>query len=142
MPKASEAGKTIRRSAAATHPATRTDLARLDAAMAGPVDTSDIPERTGPVRRVPRDAPGRLSSPVGGPIRVAILKALQRRGMSRHELWKAARTRCSTLSESAVYEYLRGDRDIGVRYAEALIEASGLTIARAKASAKRGPSGA
>jgi hypothetical protein len=134
MPKPSKAGKTVRRAASATRPATRADLARLDAAMAGPVDTSDIPERAGPGRRVPRDAQGRLPGPDGGPIRVAILEALQRSGMSRHELWKAARTRCATLSESAVYEYLRGDRDIGVRYAEALIEASGLTIARADAS--------
>ena len=48
--------------------------------------------------------------------------------MTRYELWKKARAHCGTLSRSAVYEYLRGVRDIGVEYAEALMMAAELQV--------------
>jgi hypothetical protein len=48
--------------------------------------------------------------------------------MTRYELWKKARAHCRTLSRSAVYEYLRGARDIGVEFAEALMMASNLRV--------------
>jgi hypothetical protein len=48
--------------------------------------------------------------------------------MTRYQLWKRAREVCDTLPESAVYEFLRGDREIGVRYIEALLAAAGLTV--------------
>lgn len=128
MPKKSATSRTVRRQAADIRPATAADLARLRAAASGPINTSDIPERTGVPHRVARDDQGRRPSPSGSPIREAILAALERRGMTRYALWLAARGRCATLSQSAVYEYLRGRRDIGTRYAEALMQATGLSI--------------
>ena len=133
MPGKSAVSKGARRKASEVRPATAADLARLRAAASGPIDTSDIPERTGAPRRVERDARGRLPSPSGGLIRGALLAAMERRGMSRYALWAAARQRCDTLSQSAVYEYLRGHRDIGTRYAEALLQAAGLSIVRGEA---------
>jgi hypothetical protein len=61
-------------------------------------------------------------------VRRAILESLDEHGMTRYELWKKARAHCGTLSRSAVYEYLRGVRDIGVEYAEALMMAADLRV--------------
>ena len=49
--------------------------------------------------------------------------------MTRYRLWKAAQAICPKLPQSAVYEFLRGQRDIGVQYAEALTRAAGLRLA-------------
>ena len=53
--------------------------------------------------------------------------------MTRYELWKSAREHCATLPQSAVYEYLRGQREIGLPYAEALMAAVGLGVTRSAA---------
>ena len=131
------ASKLVRLSAADIPASTPEELQRLEAAMDQPVDTSDIPETTrlGPL--VKRDASGRLQRNKVGPICKAILSALGRRRMTRYGLWKKANTLCPTLSQSAVYEYLRGERDIGVVYAEALMAAAGLKVV----SKKQNPSG-
>jgi hypothetical protein len=97
--------------------------------MDGPIDTSDIPERLRRAARVVRDEDGRLPSPAKGMILRAILAQLGRRDMTRYELWKRARAHCPTISESAVYEYLRGQRQIGVAYVEALMRAAGVGVA-------------
>lgn len=113
-------------------PVTPEQMAELRAAMDGPIDTSDIPEQTVPIHRLVRDADGRLPRPLPelreSPIRRAILAELERRQMTRYQLWQAAREHCPTLPSSAVYEYLRGRRDIGVPYAEALMQAAGLVV--------------
>jgi hypothetical protein len=93
-------------------------------------DTSDIPERTRRGRPVMRDAKGRLPTAIDSPIRDAILEELGRTGTSRYELWRAAQQHCARISKSAVYEYLRGERDVGTTYAEAMLKASGLKIVR------------
>jgi hypothetical protein len=54
--------------------------------------------------------------------------------MTRYELWKRARAHCPTISESAVYEYLRGQRQIGVAYVEALMRAAGVVVAARKSA--------
>jgi hypothetical protein len=59
MPKKSEAGELVRLSAKDVPRATKADLERLHKAMKGPIDTSDIPERTA-FNRIKRDAKGRL----------------------------------------------------------------------------------
>jgi hypothetical protein len=101
--------------------------------MEGPIDTGDIPESRGPVSRVPRDAQGGLPQPLphlrDSPIRRAIRAELGRRQMTRYQLWKAARAHCPTVTQSAVYEFLRGQRDISLKYAEALLKATGLGVA-------------
>lgn len=137
MPRKSAASDVVRRSADANPPADPGHLAHLLKAMAGPVDTSEIPETRGRTSRVRRDASGRLPQGRPSPIRTAILESLGRQGMTRYRLWHKAHVHCSTLTQSAVYEYLRGQRDIGVPYVEALLEAAGLTISPRKASRGR-----
>lgn len=130
-------GDLVRRKAGDRPHATAEDLARLRAGAQGPIDTGDSPESVGPVRRVVRDADGRLPQPIpslrDSPIRRAILDQLGRRQMTRYQLWQAAREYCPTLPSSAVYEYLRGQREIGVPYAEALMKAAGLIVVAEKA---------
>ncbi len=131
------ASEVVRLSAADIPASTPEELQRLEAAMDHTVDTSDIPETTRLGPRVKRDASGRLQRNEVGPICKAILNALNRRQMTRYGLWKKSNALCSTLSQSAVYEYLRGDWDIGVVYAEALMAAVGLKVG----SQKQNPSG-
>ena len=138
MPSRSAAGKLVRRSAAEIPAPTAADLSRLRAGRDGPVDTSDIPEAKGPVRRVQRDAEGRLPQGQESPIRRAILAELERRQMTRYQLWREARAYCATLPQSAVYEYLRGQRAIGLPYAEALLQGLGLVVGPPKTS-RRSP---
>jgi hypothetical protein len=136
MPRKSAAGNVVRRSAKSLPKATEGDLARLRSAMEGPIDTAEIPEARGAPSRVQRDASGRIATEKRpSPIREAILKELGRRQMTRYELWKAARDHCATLPQSAVYEYLRGQREIGLPlpYAEALMAAVGLGVTRSAA---------
>ena len=91
------------------------------------VDTTDIPEtrigRATQARRAARPTP-----PPPSAIRDAIRHELGRRQMTRYELWKRARVHCPTLPESAVYEFLRGERQIGLEYVEALLAAVDLEV--------------
>jgi hypothetical protein len=100
--------------------------------MTLPINTSDIPEtkKLGP--RLERDASGKLPERPLGPIRKAILAALGRHQMTRYRLWQKARTMHPSLAQSAVYEYLRGQRDIGVASVEALMAAAGLHVTAKK----------
>ncbi|HZL34740.1 MAG TPA: hypothetical protein VFC78_05470 [Tepidisphaeraceae bacterium] len=120
--------KIVQTSAASLRRAAEADLARLERAMSGPIDTSDIAEGNGELTRIRRDTAGRLPVIPKSIIRDAILAALGRTGHTRYQLWKAARKHCATLPESAVYEFLRGKRELGVRYLEALMEAAGLAV--------------
>jgi hypothetical protein len=54
--------------------------------------------------------------------------------MTRYELWKRAKKHCRTLPDSAVYEFLLGQRAIGVDYCEALLKALDLEVRRARKS--------
>jgi uncharacterized DUF497 family protein len=138
MPRTSAASKLVRHRAGEAPAPTPEDLVRLRAGDEVPIDTSDIPEAKGPLRRLKRDAQGRLPQPLpelrDSPIRRAILAQLERRQMTRYELWQAARVHCPRLPASAVYEYLRGQRAIGLPYAEALLEAAGLVVTPRKAA--------
>ncbi len=125
-------GRIVRKSADQIPRATPRQLAQLRAAMDRPIDTSDIPPRrvgSAPVRRIE----GRLPNPPRGILRSSILAELGRRQITRYQLWKLARKHCPTLPESAVYEFLRGQRQIGLRYIEALLCALSLRIAPAAA---------
>jgi hypothetical protein len=124
MSKQSKVGKMIHMSAGVGHATTAQDLARLRETMRRPVQTDEIPELRGTEAPVCRDGSGNLPGRKLGPVRRAILESLDDHGMTRYELWKKARVHCGTLSRSAVYEYLRGVRDIGVEYAEALMRAA------------------
>jgi hypothetical protein len=125
MPRKSAANDVVRMKAADVPVVTPGELAELHAAMAGPVDTSDIPEARGPIGRLKRDTAGRLPRRKS-PIRDALLMSLDRLGMTRYRLWIEARKHCQTLPRSAVYEYIDGQREIRLPYAEALMLAAGL----------------
>jgi hypothetical protein len=139
MPKQSKVGKLIRIAAGEGHARTAQDLARLRESMHRPVRTDDIPELKGTEAPVCRDASGNLPRRRLGPVRRAILESLDDHGMTRYELWKKARAHCVTLSRSAVYEYLRGVRDIGVEYAEALMMAANLKVVGQGRPQSKGP---
>jgi hypothetical protein len=133
-PEGSPAAEAVRLTTAELPPPSAEGLARLRAAMGAPVDTSDVPDAGGR-RRVERGPGGRLPKPRESPIRAALLEELGRRGMTRYQLWRAARAHCPTLHQSAVYEYLRGRREIGLPYAEAMMQAAGLVVSRARRAA-------
>ncbi len=139
MRKQSKAGKMIRVSAGEGHVTTALDVARLRETMRLPVQTDEIPELKGTEPPVRRDGSGKLPRRELGPVRRAILESLDDHGMTRHALWKKARGHCGTLSRSAVYEYLRGARDIGVEYAEALMMAADLKVVGQGRSRSKGP---
>jgi hypothetical protein len=130
MPKKSGTSKTLHKSAADVSRASAADIARLRKAMSGPIDTSEIPERRGSFTRVRRDAAGTL--PRRSMIRDVVLRELQRRGMTPYRLWKEAQLHCPTLSQSAVHEFLKGQRQIELPYAEALLAALNLVVVRRK----------
>ena len=118
------------REIAAAKPA---ELNRLKKAMAGPIDCSDIPAGKVGAHRVVHPAPSRRAAGQGSLLRDAILAELGRRQMTRYQLWRDAQLHCKTLSESAVYEFLRGQRQIGVLYIEAILNALSLRIISAAA---------
>jgi hypothetical protein len=128
MPKKSAGGRLVRSAAGELPARTPQDRDRLKAAMHLPVKPSEAREfhQLGP--EVRRDASGQIVKPPLGPVRRAILAALDHHKMTRYELWKKAHARCETLSASAVYEYLRGTRNIGSDYVEALLEAARLKV--------------
>ena len=117
----------VTRTAAEIPAATPADLERLQSAMRSPIDISDIPERTVSGSDPVIHSPGRSA------IRDAVLAEIGRQGLSRYRLWKAARARSRTLPESAVYEFLRGERNIGLAYIDAILAALGLEVRPARA---------
>jgi len=121
--------RTVRKLAAEIAAPTQSALTRLRAAMEKKVDTSDISERK-PARtmRARRTADGKLVAAPESAIRDAIRRELGRREITRYDLWKRARAHCPTLPESAVYEFLRGQRQIGLEYVEALLAAVELEV--------------
>jgi len=130
MPKKSQTSKVVRKSAADIPATSATDLARLRAALNGPIDTSDIPEHRGQFSRLERESDGRL--PRKSLIRDAIARELQQYKMTPYRLWKEARVHCPTLSQPAVYEFLKGQRQLELPYAEALMAAVHLGVARVR----------
>ena len=129
MRRPSASGRFAQISAGEIPERTPQDMARLRAAMDIPVELSEDLESSQPLGpEVRRDASGRIVKRPLGQLRAAILAALDHHQMTRYELWKKAHARCDSLSASAVYEYLRGEREIGSEYMEALIEAARLKV--------------
>jgi hypothetical protein len=111
-------------------------MARLRQAMEGPIDTSEIPEQRGAFHRLWRDSTGRLPTRKSV-IRDAIVRELDRLNMTPYRLWKEAKAYCPTLSQSAVHEFIKGQRQLELPYAEALMAAVHLGIARDEPPGKR-----
>lgn len=98
------------------------ELKRLAQRPDNQIDTSDIPRQDSADGRWVRGG-----HRVGG-IRGAIILEMGRRRLTRYQLWKLAREHCATLSNSAVYEYLDGRRQVGGDYIEAMLAALGLEV--------------
>ena len=94
------------------------------------------PKRADPKKVAPsRRSPVGPIATWGARIPEAIRGELGRREITRYELWKRARVHCPTLPESAVYEFLRGVRAIGLDYVEALLAAVDLEVRRREEAA-------
>jgi hypothetical protein len=126
MPKKSVTVKTVRKSAAEIPHASPADLDRLRAAMQGPIDTAEIPERR-TFQRLKRDANGRLP-PRRSAIRDAVAKEMRGRHLSVYRLWQLARAHYPALSQSAVHEFLKGQRQLELPSVEALLAAVNLQV--------------
>jgi len=127
MPKNLEGKRVVRRRAGEIPPTPPEELDRLLAMQeAGDVDTSDISESTGR-RRLVRDADGDLP-PRRSVIREAVHSEMGRRGLSNYALWKAAKAYAPTISETAIGEFLKGQRSLGIALVEALLSALALEV--------------
>lgn len=134
MRKSSGKAKLVRKTAEQIREPAAADLERLRRVVERRVDTSEAPELLPGTKRVQRDAQGRPPRFHRGPVSLAILNELGRREMTRYELWRRAREHCGSLPESAVYEFLRGQRQIGVVYLEAIMAALDLSLRPARAT--------
>jgi hypothetical protein len=135
MSRKSAAGSVVRKSADDLPKATSADLDRLRTAMRGRIDTSEIAERrSGP--RVARDANGNLP-PRKSLIRDAVTDEMRRRKLTAYRLWQIARAHYPTLSQSAVHEFLKGQRQLELPSVEALLVAVNLQVVRGR-PARRG----
>jgi hypothetical protein len=99
--------------------------------MQRPVDTTEIPERRR-FRRLKRDAGGTLPHRKSL-IREAVLREMQQLRLTVYRLWQLARAHYPPLSQAAVHEFLKGQRQLELPSAEALLAAVGLRIVRNKA---------
>lgn len=132
----SAAGRLVRKSAADIPAASAADLDRLRAAMKGEIDTSDLAERRGAFQRIERGAGGRPPARRSA-IREAVKREMERMKITPYRVWKEARAHCPTLSQSAVHEFLKGQRQVELPYAEALMAALHLRVARVARVAKQ-----
>jgi hypothetical protein len=142
---AAPAGRFVQIAADEIPSPTPQDMDRLKAAMQIPTKDSEVEESgalVGPGSQVRRDESAQILRPPLGPVRSAILASLGRNRMTRYKLWRRAHAHCPTLSASAVYEYLRGFRNIGSEYVEALVEAAGLELVDRRGVKARKPSAA
>jgi hypothetical protein len=126
MSKKSVTGRTIRKSAAEIPPASAADLDRLRAAMQGVIDTTEVSERR-TFQPLTRDASGSLP-PRKSIIRDAVVREMQGRRYSAYRLWQLARPHYPALSQSAVHEFLKGQRQLEVPSVEALLAAVNLQV--------------
>ena len=122
--------RTVRKSAAEIPPATDADLDRLRAAMQGSIDTTDIPERR-TFQRLQRDASGRLP-PRKSTIRDAVKRQMERLHLTAYRLWQLARVYYPPLSQAAVHEFLKGQRQLELPSIEALLAAADLRVVSGK----------
>lgn len=135
MSKKSAASKIVRKSAKDIRPASKADLDRLRAAMRGKIDTGEIPEgRTS--ARLSRDATGRLP-PRRSVIREAVARQMRQLHLTVYRLWQRARAHYPPLSQSAVHEFLKGQRQLELPSVEALLAAVDLQVVK-RSVARRG----
>ena len=125
MAKDSE-GRMIRRTAGELPGTSPEEIARMLAIRDEDIDTSDIPEMAGG-RRLYRDENGRLPGR-RSVVREVVVATMAEREMTNYALWKAAKEHCPTITETAIGQFLKGQRSIGLEYLEAIMAALGLEI--------------
>jgi hypothetical protein len=130
--KKSATSKVVRKSARDIPRATSADLARLREAMRERIDTSDIPERRR-FQRLQRDANGNLP-PRKSIIRAAVERERKRRRIMVYRLWQMARVHYPPLSQAAVHEFLKGQRQLELPSVEALLAAVELRVVRGRSA--------
>ena len=131
--------KITRKAAAEIPPASQADLDRLRAAMKGEIDTGEIPERR-KFHRLQRDGTGNLP-PKPSMIREAVEKEMERLHLTAYRLWQLARLHYPPLSQSAVHEFLKGQRQLELPSVEALLAAVNLGLKRVKSQPPRATRG-
>jgi hypothetical protein len=94
--------------------------------MQGKIDTSEIPERR-KFERLQRDADGRLPSSKSV-IREAVKKEMDYLHLTAYRLWQLAKAHYPPLSQAAVHEFLKGQRQLELPSVEALLAAVGLRV--------------
>jgi hypothetical protein len=127
--------KTVRKSAGQILPATRADLDRLRAAMQGNIDTGEIAERR-KFHRLKREASGRLPARKSI-IREAVARQMQDLHLTVYRLWQLARAHYPSLSQSAVHEFLKGQRHLELPSVEALLAAVHLRVVKRRVAKRR-----
>ena len=125
MAKDSE-GRIIRRTAEEIPGTSPEEIARMLAIRDEDIDTSDIPEMAGG-QRLYRDENGRLPRR-RSVVREVVVATMAEREMTNYALWKAAKEHCPTITETAIGQFLKGQRSIGLEYLEAIMAALGLEI--------------
>jgi hypothetical protein len=103
--------------------------------MHGAIDTSEIPERR-KFHRIQRDARGGLS-PKKSIIREAVLRQKRDLHLTVYRLWQLARAYYPPLSQAAVHEFLKGQRQLELPSIEALLAAVHLRVVRRSISRRR-----
>jgi hypothetical protein len=104
--------------------------------MKGSIDTSEIPERQR-FLRLKRDTSGKVP-PRKSVIRDAVAREMRRLNLTVYRLWQLARAHYPLLSQAAVHEFLKGQRQLELPSVEALLTAVNLQVVR-KNAAKRSP---
>jgi hypothetical protein len=120
--------KIVRKSAGEIPPASRADLERLRGAMHRSIDTAEIPVRR-KFHRLKRDASGKIP-PRKSILREAVSRQMQRLHLSAYRLWQVARVHYPPLSQAAVHEFLKGQRQLELPSVEALLAAVHLRVVR------------
>lgn len=104
--------------------------------MEGSIDTSEIPERR-KLQRLHRDENGNLP-PRKSIIREAVERERKRRHLTAYRLWQMAKPYHPPLSQAAVHEFLKGQRQLELPSIEALLAAVGLRVVGITEKGKRG----
>ena len=105
--------------------------------MKAPIDTGEIPERRS-FHRLQRDANGELP-PRKSVIREAVAREMQRLQLTAYRLWQMARGYYPTLSQAAVHEFLKGQRQLELPSIEALLRAVNLQVVRKRVKQRGQP---
>jgi hypothetical protein len=128
----------VRRKAGEVPKTSAADLARMMSIANEAIDTSDIPEQTANGDRLVRDKDGRLPKR-DSMIRTTIAEAMAYRSMTVYALCKEARKYCPTISETAVGQFLKAQRSVGMDYIEAMFDALEIELSFFPKSASASP---